>query len=361
MQRLQQPARHLSSLICCGLVIVIVVTAGCTGVLAGTSSGNGTPEDLRTAGASPVTITDSQGAITVLPAPARRIICQNGDAAEMLVALGAGDRIVGVADTTIDDPVLMPHLPHAASIGDWQTPNIEKILALEPDVILTYSGMTKNAGQLVAANLTLVPVDSYKIPDLGRDAGMLGRLAGRTDRVVEYTRFNEKYLSLVRDRVQKRAGSEPIRVYVEGYSDYSVHATGSGGDHLLRLLNATNIAGSIRTQSATVSPEWVIEQDPDVIIKIAMDPAKYESLDTVRQSILSRPGLSRVRAVRENRVYVINGDVISSPRGVVGLLYAAKALYPEEFADVMPEDALAEYAREFVSGTDRVGTFSPVL
>jgi iron complex transport system substrate-binding protein len=148
-------------------------------------------------------------------------------------------------------------------------------------------------------------------------------------------------------------------VYVEGYSDYSAHTTESSGDRLLGLLDATNIAGSIPTQSATVTPEWVIDQDPDVILKIAMSPEEYDQLDVVRQKILARPGFDRIQAVRDTRVYVMNGDVMSSPRGIVGLLLAAKALYPDQFADINPENVLNEYAFAFFNGADSIEYFSP--
>ncbi|MDO8871139.1 MAG: ABC transporter substrate-binding protein [Methanoregula sp.] len=323
--------------------------------------------DSLTAGSSdsgdpqgPVTITDSNGKVFTLPHTAQRIICQNSDAAEMLIALGAGDRIVGITDTSLNDPLLKKHLKNAESIGNWQTPNIERILALKPDVILTYTTPPKNAGQMAAANLTIIAVDCYKIPDLARDAEALGILTGTEDRAKEYRAFNERHLALVSARIAERTDRKLLRVYVEGYTDYSAHATGSGGDHLLKLLNATNIAGTITTQWATVSPEWVIDQNPDVILKIAMSPEKYDHLDAVRLKILGRPGFDRTRAVADDRVYVMNGDVISSPRGIVGLLLAAKALYPEQFADIDAEGVLEEYAGTFVDGADRMEYFSPL-
>ncbi|MDO8871135.1 MAG: ABC transporter substrate-binding protein [Methanoregula sp.] len=346
----------ISTLLAVVSLIILCSAAGCSGQVGGMDKQTGTGSDTV-----PVTDVDSLGNTVILPHTARRIICQNGDAAEMLIALGAGDRIVGVVETTITDPLLMPHLPNARSVGNWQTPNIEKILALRPDVFLTYTTPTKNMDQLIAANLTLVPVDCYKITELNRDATVLGTLTGTDANVSRYTAFNDRYLTLVKERVAQRTSQKPLRVYVEGYTDYSAHATGSGGDHLLKLLNATNIAGSISTQSATVSPEWVIDQNPYVIIKIAMDPEKYEPLDEVRERILHRHGLSTIHAVRERKVYVLNGDIISSPRGIVGVLYTAKALYPEQFQDIDPELVLEEYAREFVSGTDQIQTFSPSI
>lgn len=346
------------------LVFLLVCTAGIPGCLVSSANTGGPASAVNNSSIltePAITTVDSGGTPHSLFRPARRIICQNGDAAEMLIALGAGDRIVGVVRTTEEDQVLMQHMPNARSVGDWQTPNIEEILALKPDVILTYSTPTKNADQMIAANLTLIPIDSYKIPDLNRDAYALGALSGTEKNVSRYAEFNDRYLTLVEKRVADRTQKKPLRIYIEGYGDYTVHARGSGGDILLKILNATNIAGSISTPSAKVTPEWVIDQNPDVIIKIAMDPVKYESLEKVRGKILDRPGFSTITAIREKRVYILNGDVISSPRGVVGLLYMAKALYPEEFEDIDPELVLDEYAREFVSGTNQIQTFSPAL
>ena len=69
--------------------------------------------------------------------PAERLIVANGDAAELLIALGAGDKIVGVTDSTLSVPYIMDKIPNATSIGNWETPNVEQILALHPDAVIS--------------------------------------------------------------------------------------------------------------------------------------------------------------------------------------------------------------------------------
>jgi len=66
-------------------------------------------------------------------------------------------------------------------------------------------------------------------------------------------------------------------------------------------------------------------------------------------------------AIQNNRVYVLNGDLAFGPRCPAGLVYIAKCLYPNAFADIHPSDVLDEYARTFVSGTAEGEYFSPVL
>ncbi|MDD1725064.1 MAG: ABC transporter substrate-binding protein, partial [Methanospirillum sp.] len=122
-----------------------------------------------------VEFTDSSGNSITLPAVADRVVCLNSDCAETMVVLGVGDKVVGVADSTTKDKVLISHLPKAVSIGEWQTPSIERVLALKPDAVITYSSSKpKNADQFVQAGINLIYLDCYKIDTLEHDVRALG-------------------------------------------------------------------------------------------------------------------------------------------------------------------------------------------
>lgn len=284
--------------------------------------------------------------------PVIRIISQNDDATEMLIAIGADETIVGISDTAMKKPYLRDNAHNAVSIGDWLFPDLETILSLKPDAIVSYStSKPKNLEKITSANLPVVYCDAYRLNTLTSDARTLGNLTGHWEGAEKYIAFDEKYQSLVDSRLPTTGICDQTRVYIEGYSDYSVMTERSAGGRILKALNIRNIYGNHTTDWATVNPEWVIAQNPDIIIKMANDPAKGENLTSVRQRILSREGYSTLSAVKNNRVYVLNGDIGSSPRAVIGLVYAAKAVYPEEFADIDPMDVLMEYDREFVANT----------
>ena len=294
--------------------------------------------------------------------PSKRIISQNDDATELLIAIGASDSIVGITDTAMKKNYLADKLPHAKSIGDWLFPDIETILLLKPDAIVSYStSKPKNLEKIAAANLSIVYCDSYRINTLVSDARKLGELTGYEEDAARYIAFNEKYQSLVDSRIPKTGTGDLIRVYIEGYSDYSVMTERSAGGRILQVLHIRNIYGNHTSDWATVNPEWVIAQNPEVIIKMATDPAKGENMTSVRQRILNREGYSTITAVKNNRVYVMNGEIGSSPRVVIGLVYAAKAIYPDRFYDINPKDILLEYDREFVAGTGFEDAFAPEL
>ncbi|MDO8871140.1 MAG: ABC transporter substrate-binding protein [Methanoregula sp.] len=340
------------------MILCTVGISGCLGT-AESQSAALTGEDIHpTPVESPITLTDSFGNTITLPHTARRIICQNGDAAELLINLGAGDRVVGAYNTVATTPQYMHYFPNAVSIGDWQAPDVEQIIALKPDVIIMYSGFRPRNYDLIAANnITIVYLDCYKISELPADARAIGNLTGKRAEAEEYAQFVERYLDIVRSRVNTTVSRErPLRVYAELYGDYSALGKNSSGDHLIRMMEAENIAREIPLQSMStnkVSAEWIIEQNPDIILKIASTPsATNPSLAQVRENILNRPGFGKINAVKNGRVYVIDGDIINGPTRPVGLMYIAKSFYPDLFADISPDAVYQEFSEKYPFTTE---------
>lgn len=312
-------------------------------------------------GSAEISFTDSEGNLVPFPGPAEKLVCLNSDSAEMVVALGAGDRIVGLADSVMSDTALMDHIPNAVSVGNWQTPNFEKVLELKPDVVISYSSSKpKNSDQFLNAGINLTYLDCYRINTLDHDVKAMGTLLGASDRADLYVKFKDKWQNLVSSRVANLAPDQIPSVYIEGYSDYSANGKGSGVDQELDVAKGKNIAASLGEQWPKVTAEWVLSQNPDVIIKaVSLKPDK--TLEQVRDDILHRSGFETLSAVKNNQVYALNGDLAYGPRSPAGLVYVAKALHPSLFNDIHPDDVLKEYADTFVSGVEKGEYYSPVL
>ena len=148
------------------------------------------------------------------------------------------------------------------------------------------------------------------------------------------------------------------KVYMESSStspkigELGTYSSISGLGQLTRIVNSYNIAGSLKVEFPKVDWEWVIKQNPDVIIltkyataeKLGWDAGP--SSDTVALSkiideLKSRAGASSVPAVKNGRVYVFDSYKFFGPDGVIGLTYLAKALHPE--ADLDPSKVEKEY------------------
>ncbi|MCX6698425.1 MAG: ABC transporter substrate-binding protein [Methanomicrobiales archaeon] len=281
------------------------------------------------------------------------MVVVNTNAAELLVALGARDRITGASDTVKNHPLLGPQFAGIGSIGSWQTPNIEKVLSLNPDLVVSYaSSKPKNEDPFTQNRIPILYIDCYRLDTLESDAKILGSLTSRENDASSYAALVNTWQDLVKSRVSNVSQVDKPRVYFEGYSDYSAQPGSSGSGLLIRRAGGRNIAENLSVAAPKVNAEWVMTENPDVIIKVVSPTKDGINFTTIHSQIVSRPGMQNVNAVRNGRVFVISGDVAYGPRFYIGLLTIAKMLYPDRFRDINPQAALDEYAQRFVVGTN---------
>jgi iron complex transport system substrate-binding protein len=361
------------------LVVVLAVIAGCTGTQTVPNSPQ-TPQQTApaassthtvsaspalsvpavpagSAACSPVTITQTDGKDVTLPCMPKRIIATNSDAAEMLIALGAADSVVGVVETTKNVSYIMEKIPQAQSIGDWQTPSIERMLSLKPDAVISYaSSKPKNLDQILAANITILYLDCYRLPKLAQDARAVGTLTGHEQRAEEYAALVGNTTATVMNRAGAVSLSERPEVYFEGYSDFT--AAGTGSDELLMMAGGKNIVSNLSGSSPKVSAEWVVAQKPAFVLKAisAKETRPYKEIVT---TLSKRTGWDTVPAVQKDHVYLYNSGILYGPKSYIGLAYTARILNPDRFRDLDPHRMLDEYAGKYVSGTNTTTTVYP--
>jgi iron complex transport system substrate-binding protein len=289
-------------------------------------------------------------------------VVANGNAAELLVAIGAGDRIVGVTDSVKGYPVLVNRFESLPSVGSWQAPDAETILSLHPDVIITY-GTTKpkNADKLAAANITLVYLDCYRINTLAADARQLGVLTGDRSGAEAYAGFLEPLVAMVANRTTNLPEEEKPRVYFESYTDWTAQAAGSGGDLLIGITGGRNIAAMLNTSAPKVSAEWLLRENPSLIYKVVSQTVKNEDYALLSQGMGGRPGMAGIEAVREGRVYIFLNEMVYGPRAFTGMLAMAKLEHPDLFRDVDPQADLDMYAARFLPESNTTRWVYPAI
>ncbi|WP_158491349.1 ABC transporter substrate-binding protein [Methanoregula formicica] len=312
-----------------------------------------------TGACTPVTITQTDGTEITLPCHPERIIVTNSNAAEMMIAIGAGDKILGVTQSTTNVSYIMEKIPQAENIGDWQIPNVEKILALHPDVVIAYaSSKPKNTDQLAAANITLVYLDCFRLPTLAHDARALGTLTGHKNEAEVYARLVEDTVADVTAKVKTIPENSYPAVYSESYTDYMAAGPGSGSDELLSLAGGKNIAEDVAASSMKISTEWVVARQPTYIFKV-ISSGNSKPFPEIHAALVNRTGWDTIPAVKNDRVYLFANDVQYGPRAYIGLVYTAQLLHPDDFRELHPRAMLDEYALRYVSGTNRTGMVYP--
>jgi iron complex transport system substrate-binding protein len=298
-----------------------------------------------------ITIKDSHGRTVRVPCPPQRIVSVNSNVTELIYALGEEKRIVGVSDTAGFPPVVKGK----AKVGKVFTPSVEKILALKPDVVFGYGKFLKPEiiAQIERAGVPVVLLDCYNIDTMAQDIRTLGTILNRQKDAAAYIAYFEKYQKLFSERTKNIPLNKRPRVYLEGYTDYSGTGPGSGGAQMLDCVGGRNICAALRLPYPKVNAEWVVAQNPQVIIKACASsiPSGYgekpDAMAKKRTEMMRRPGWGKIDAVRQGKVYMLSSEIYTGPRAIVGLAYFAKWIYPDLFQDIDPEAIHKEMLKKF--------------
>jgi cobalamin transport system substrate-binding protein len=260
----------------------------------------------------------------------RRIISLVPATTEMLFAMGAGDRVAGVSNYD-RFPAEVERLP---KVGGLLDPDVERVLSLKPDLVIVYDTQTDLKRQLERARVPIFPYVHRGLPDITETMRTLGARVGAKAAADAAAARIEEQLAAVGRRVAGR--SKPKTLLVFGREQGTLrHVTASGGygflHDVLEIAGGADILGDLRKQSVDMSTEMILTRAPEVIIELHYgDTVKPEIFDAERQVW---NGLASVPAVKNRRVYLLNGleFVVPGPRIVVAAERFARTLHPEAF------------------------------
>ena len=274
---------------------------------------------------------------------ANRLIVTNSDALEALVALDATKNIVGTHDmgskSFLDESLKWP------SIGNWQNPNIEAIIDLKPDIVVAYQKWPDPVGfddKLKPFNISVERINFYYMSEYSSDIYRLASIIGKENRADTIVNDFNRIVGIIKNAVNDIDVKK--KVYLELYAPFSAVGTGTGGNEILELVNATNIAAKLNITSPKVSTEWLLEENPDIIIKVVS--SNTITVDIYEQ-LVNRTGWDKLDAVKNGRIYLISSELMYGPRAMIGSLYIGKWCYPERFVSIDPDSVLAYWMKKY--------------
>jgi len=191
--------------------------------------------------------------------------------------------------------------------------------------------------------------------DKSQEIATLGYLLGRTEEAYEFIDFYENYLDKILERVSGLPEEDKVRVYLEQNGEMTASGNGSGTNELCEMAGGVNIAVDLVGTYPTIDPEWVITEDPDVMVKSVNHGNKYagyekdttEDIEELWRSFMNRAGWQMIKAVQNERVFVWSDSISTKPSFFVGVTYLAKWFYPELFEDLNPQAIHQEYLTRF--------------
>jgi iron complex transport system substrate-binding protein len=273
-----------------------------------------------------IEITDQLGRTVTLEQPAQRILSLAPNNTEILFALD--EEVVGVTEYC-DYP---PEAQTKTIIGGFSNPNIEEIVALEPDLILVTTMHEDILPQMEGMGLTVMALAPQVFEDVYEGIEIVGRATGKETEAAALRADMEGRVKAITDLTDAIPEDERPGVFYLTWHDPLMT---SGGDtlinELIEMAGGTNIFEEV-PGSEIIDLEVLITRNPQVcIVGIGMVDEGEEELGLLFFETEER--LQNTDAVKNDRIYGIHLDLTgrAGPRLVDGLEAFARAIHPELF------------------------------
>lgn len=285
---------------------------------------------------TPTVALDAYGTPITFPKTApQRIISLVPSTSEILGALHLESRVVGIDYNTNYPPTLTSRPKVSNASGAY---NVEQIVSLKPDLVLSYGGETKQYDtQLKQLGLNVVDLSLSNLSQTLQEIVLVGRLTFTEDAAKALAQQLQQQIDQVRSAV---AGTTAPKVLLEVDDSTPgkpyVFGGGTFGDEIAQDANATNIFHSNTSSGGypQVTDEAIISANPQYIL-LTEDP-NYGGDPNV---VYKRPNWGNIAAVKAHKVYHVNTNITQrpGPRIVEGLRCVAQIVHPDKFTGALPD------------------------
>lgn len=314
------------------VVLLVVLTLA----LAACSAPPAPIAERPAADAYPLSVTDAAGRTVTVDAAPQRIVSLAPSNTEIVCALDACDRLVGVPEYLegYPDDVLetVAELPKVVSFGPVDR---EAIVGLEPDLVLAAGNELTPSDDIAALDdlgLTVLVLYPENLDEIYADIELIGSVIGETasaDALVAEMRTRADAV------VEAVADQERPRTFYEvGLFEGAIYTAGEGSflASMIELAGGEPVVGDA---FGTIDAETLVATDPELILlgTASYDPTLADP-QSAEEAVAARPGWEGLTAVREGRVVPYLDDIVTTrpgPRIVEGLESLARAIHPGSF------------------------------
>ena len=298
-------------------------------------------------------ITDSYGEKVTLPDKVERASPMIGGLVQITVSLGNADKIVSGAYNGLSPMMLkvFPKIKMTGFRGGTPGASVETIIASKTQVVFGPAGVLfddnvkeqlENAGiAVVRMGRLLTNVDDLK-ERISRVAEIFGGEC--IERAKEINAYIDGNIAFVQKRLPKNAEKKRVLVIYDRAGNWSTTSTNSVAGEYIKLAGGVNLAAQKSVSfgsSPSVNEEQIMVYNPDIIITNSQDS---------KQIILKRETFKHIKAVKNRQIFVQPRGVSSMSSGSEGglqVLWLAKTLYPELFADLDMRTKVREFYAKF--------------
>ena len=264
------------------------------------------------------------------PAAAQRIVSLVPALTEMLYAIGAGPQVVAVS--SYDE--FPPEVKSLPKVGALLDPDMERILALRPDLVVSYGSQTDMQAQLARAQIRVFSYRHAGLNGVFATLKDLGEAVGRTADSERLSREIRSGLDAIQARVRGRPKPRTLLVFErDPESLRGVYVSGGVGflHDMLGIAGGVNVFADVARESVQPSVETMLARAPEFILEVRATGLLAGADVTQAKRVWG--ALASVPAVQRGHIQILTGDhlVVPGPRLVQGTEAFARALHPDAF------------------------------
>lgn len=256
-----------------------------------------------------ISVQDDAGATVVLARPAQRVVSLAPHVTEMLFAAGGGELVVGAVNYS-DYPPAASRIPR---VGDNRLVDIERLLALKPDLLVVWrhNASSRQMEQLRKLGIPLFYSDPKKLDDIPDAVLRLGQLLGTEPQARQGAADLRRQIDSLAARYRNRA---PVRVFYQVWSKplYTLNDHHIVSD-AIRICGGQNIFAHLTMTAPSITPEAILRENPEAIVSGDRRGQEVSGVEMWKQ-------YPAMLAVRRGNLFAISGDLMnrSGPRIIEG-------------------------------------------
>jgi iron complex transport system substrate-binding protein len=247
--------------------------------------------------------------VSALQTP-KRIVSLVPAVTEMLFAIGAGPQVVAVS-TYDQDPPEVRALPRVGALLD---PDVERILSIRPDLVVTYGSQTDLLQQLGRASIAFFDYRHAGLADITTTMRRLGAVTGHAEHAEAEADRLEQRIQAIRTKAASLPKPRTLLVFGrERGALRNIYASGGRGflHDMLEAAGGLNVFADVARESVQATTELILVRAPEVILEVRS--ADILTADEAAREAASWAPLASVPAVRGKRVVVLTGRGLTVP------------------------------------------------
>lgn len=233
-----------------------------------------------------------------------RIVVLDPAVVEMVYLLGGEDKLVGIAK--LERSKIWPEekTEKVESVGTFINPSLEKIIALKPDLVIeSFHSSDAIDKSLTSNNIEIIKIQANSIEDIFKNFQKVAKILGKEKEAEKI--IAEKSQKI--EEIKKIDTTEKKGLFILAPTPMRVFGKGTLPNDIMEMLNIKNIAAGMEGMSPTLTPEYIIKENPDIILTFVKDP---------QEIVKANPQIKDISAIKNNKFVVLEtGQILrGSPR-----------------------------------------------